>query len=105
MELGSIKVNSSHPPCDLRLPKAAMDPFYVGIPRDCEPWTAQEDALLGSDTDKAVAVKLGRSSASINCRRAKLGIAAFRTSRKAKQPTAHSTDPSSHPPGFVRVKL
>jgi len=39
------------------------------------PWTKEDDALLGTDTDRAIARRLGRTSVSVSNRRKKLGIA------------------------------
>jgi len=39
-----------------------------------EPWTAAEDAVLGTRPDSAVSAMTGRSLGSIYARRAKLGI-------------------------------
>jgi hypothetical protein len=36
-------------------------------------WTPDEDALLGTDTDQAIANRLGRSRASVKLRRIRLG--------------------------------
>jgi hypothetical protein len=52
--------------------------------RDREPWTEQEDALLGTDIDRVIAVKLKRSSTAVANRRMKLGIAAFKNSAAGK---------------------
>ena len=41
---------------------------------DQEHWSPNEDALLGTDTDRAIAEKLGRSSVAVTNRRKKLGI-------------------------------
>jgi DNA-binding XRE family transcriptional regulator len=42
-------------------------------------WTAEEDAALGTDTDVAVAKRLGRSAHAVNDRRRALGVPAFVT--------------------------
>jgi len=39
------------------------------------PWSKEDDALLGTDTDRAIARRLGRTSVSVSNRRKKLGIA------------------------------
>jgi len=39
------------------------------------PWTKEDDALLGTDTDRVIARRLGRTSVSVSNRRKKLGIA------------------------------
>lgn len=44
-------------------------------------WTAEEDALLGSDSDTVVALHLGRTRASVAQRRAGLGIPSARRAR------------------------
>jgi len=44
------------------------------LDRDGEPWTPQEDALLGTDCDRAIAEKLRRSSVAVSNRRTKLRI-------------------------------
>jgi hypothetical protein len=54
-----------------------MNTYYAMLDRDREPWTEHEDALLGTDTDRAIAAKLGRSTVSVGNRRVKLGISAF----------------------------
>ncbi len=58
--------------------QAAYSRDYVArmktISRDGKPWTPQEDALLGTDTDRVIAEKLGRSTVSVGNRRTKLGI-------------------------------
>jgi hypothetical protein len=46
-----------------------------------QPWTAKQDALLGTETDRSVAEKLGRTSASVAIRRVKLGIKSPREKR------------------------
>jgi hypothetical protein len=48
-----------------------------GLDRDREPWTEKEDLLLGTDLDRVIAAKLGRSSTAISNRRKKLRIPAF----------------------------
>ena len=42
--------------------------------RDGKPWLPHEDALLGTDTDRAIATKLGRTTVSVSNRRKTLGI-------------------------------
>jgi len=56
-----------------------MDPLAC----DGHPWTVKEDALLGTDTDRAIAAKLKRSSVSVSNRRTKLGIPRRATNRPA----------------------
>lgn len=58
------------------------------LSRDGEPWTPQEDALLGTTTDRAIAAKLQRSSVAVSNRRTKLGIA-----RRQKEPIATHVGP------------
>jgi len=58
-----------------------MDPFYAGLARDNEPWTEQEDALLGTDKDRVIAAKLRRSSVAVTVRRTKLGIPSYSSKR------------------------
>jgi hypothetical protein len=62
-----------------------MDPHYAGLARDYEPWTKQEDALLGTDKDRVIAVKLQRSSVAVAVRRKKLGIESYQKRRPEKQ--------------------
>jgi hypothetical protein len=38
------------------------------------PWSSADDALLGTDIDRVIARKLGRSSVAVSSRRKKLGI-------------------------------
>jgi hypothetical protein len=45
---------------------------------DGEPWQPHEDALLGTESDRKIAQKLGRTSVSVNNRRIKLGIQSSR---------------------------
>jgi DNA-binding Lrp family transcriptional regulator len=49
---------------------------------DDRPWTKQEDALLGTDTDRAIAARLGRSTGAVIYRRKRLNIEGFRTRAK-----------------------
>ncbi len=49
---------------------------------DSRPWILAEDALLGTDTDRAIAHRIGRSSVAVSNRRKKLGIKI--TSRQLK---------------------
>jgi hypothetical protein len=65
-----------------------MDPHYTGLARDYEPWTEQEDALLGTDIDRVIATKLKRSSVAVGMRRKKLGI----PSAKARRPAPAQSD-------------
>ena len=44
------------------------------LSRDGEPWTPEEDAILGTDSDRVIAAKLRRSSVAVSNRRTKLGI-------------------------------
>jgi hypothetical protein len=44
-------------------------------------WTAEEDALLGTATDKAVGARIGRTWRAVSQRPAELGIASFRYSK------------------------
>jgi hypothetical protein len=83
-----------------------MDPLLDGqMARDHEPWTSQEDALLGTEKDRIIAAKLKRSSTAVSNRRVKLGIPAAKNRQLAEQPDANKNDPASDPPGFVRVKF
>jgi hypothetical protein len=52
------------------------------LSRDREPWSAKEDALLGTDADRAIAAKLQRSSVAVMSRRKKLGIPAFKNTKR-----------------------
>ena len=45
-------------------------------------WTEREEALLGTDTDAAIAAKLGRTPKAIEAHRRKLGIAAHRPHKR-----------------------
>jgi len=47
------------------------------LPCDGDPWTAQEDALLGTACDRVIGEKLGRSTVSVSNRRIKLEIPGF----------------------------
>src|SRR5581483_11332512 len=47
-------------------------------PKAGRPWTAEEEALLGTMTDRDVGVRTGRSPATVYARRAELGIPSFR---------------------------
>ncbi len=58
-----------------RIVVQASRDYLDAMLRDREPWTAEEDALLGTDTDRAIAGKIRRSSVSVSNRRKKLGIA------------------------------
>lgn len=62
-----------------------MSTINAGLSRDQEPWTAKEDALLGTDTDRAIAIKLRRSSVAVGGRRKKLGIPGFANKRKSEK--------------------
>ncbi len=42
-----------------------------------KPWNAREDALLGTDSDRAIARRLNRDWRAVNQRRLRLGIAPF----------------------------
>jgi hypothetical protein len=55
---------------------------------DGQPWTAKHDALLGTDSDRSVAEKLGRTSVSVAIRRAKLGIKSPREKRLSESNVA-----------------
>jgi hypothetical protein len=70
--------------------------------RDHEPWTSQEDALLGTEKDRIIAAKLKRSSTAVSNRRLKLGIPAAKNRQLAEQPDVNKNDPASDPPGFIR---
>ncbi len=55
---------------------------------DGRPWTPADDALLGSDTDRRVAHRLGRSSVAVSNRRVKLGISlAGRAAQREAEPS------------------
>ncbi len=41
-----------------------------------QPWTAAEDKLLGTDADKEIARRIGRTTRAVETRREKLGIKA-----------------------------
>jgi hypothetical protein len=60
-----------------------MDPFRLDgqMARDQQPWTPQEEALIGTDTDRAIAAKLKRSSTAVSNRRMKLGIPSYNKRR------------------------
>lgn len=45
-----------------------------GMSKDGRTWSTEEDALLGTNTDRIIAERLGRSSVSVSNRRKKLGI-------------------------------
>jgi len=47
------------------------------------PWTAEEDALLGTVKDRDVGERIGRSESAVSDRRYVLGVAAF-TKRKRR---------------------
>jgi hypothetical protein len=55
---------------------------------DDRPWTKQEDALLGTDTDRAVAARLQRSTGAVIYRRKRLNIEGFRTRSKRAEKRA-----------------
>lgn len=42
-----------------------------------KPWSPREDKLLGTNTDAAIAAKLGRTRAAVETRRLRLQIAAY----------------------------
>jgi hypothetical protein len=48
-------------------------------------WTKREDALLGTDSDTAIARKIRRSLWAVYLRRRKLGIAPFRRQREPRR--------------------
>lgn len=59
-----------------------QDTTTLGGPRGV-PWADDEIALLGTDTDRAIAARLGRSIASVKLQRDRHGIpAAFRTGKR-----------------------
>jgi hypothetical protein len=55
---------------------------------DDKPWTKQDDALLGTDTDRAIAARLERSTGAVIYRRKRLNIEGFRTRAKRDEKIA-----------------
>jgi hypothetical protein len=58
-----------------------MGAYYPGLARDKQSWTEREDALLGTDKDRIIAARLGRSSTAVSNRRTKLGIPSYNSKR------------------------
>jgi hypothetical protein len=46
-------------------------------------WTADEDALLGTDTDRAVGERMGRSAVAVRFRRYTLGVPMFHGKKRS----------------------
>lgn len=69
--------------------QAAESGRKSGRARGSRPWTAAEDALLGTATDAEVAATIGRKRYTVQERRAKLGIPAFGRTVPPKQRRGH----------------
>jgi hypothetical protein len=61
--------------CELRRQIAIAKDFAAKFMRR---WTEDEEALLGTDSDQAVAALLGRTRDEVRLKRIRLGIVAFR---------------------------
>ncbi len=54
--------------------------------REKKGWSAEDDALLGTDTDAAIAERLGRNMRTVQKRRQALGIVAHRAEKSHPTP-------------------
>jgi hypothetical protein len=63
-----------------RMSRAAVKNNQARFLRDRWPggWTAEEVALLGTDDDEAVAVRIGRSRTAVRAKRWEPGVGAYR---------------------------
>ena len=61
--------------CGMRRRIAIAEGFIAHL-GDARPWAAEELALLGTDTDRAVAARIGRTESAVRQMRSKLGIPA-----------------------------
>jgi ribosome-binding protein aMBF1 (putative translation factor) len=58
-----------------------------GMDNHAHPWTEAEDALLGTATDKVVALRIGRTRGAVKARRFASGIEPGRIAQPAAEPT------------------
>lgn len=63
---------TGHSTCSIQTKRCKLG-IYVEEPK-FKYWTPEEDALLGTDSDKAMAAKIGRTIDAVYARRLKLGI-------------------------------